>query len=108
MRSTSARWILRRRGVRSVAYYEERLLFGQKVRIGFPASEQIINGNGDYFTCNVWPGRLSDCRVNDVLVNELRYRMAKRNWQRPRPVGMTVHRLRSRLRSYVRKISDYT
>ena len=50
----------------------------------WPASESIIDVNGNHFSCKRWPDRLSDCKINGKSVDQTTYRRRKDEWKTER------------------------
>lgn len=84
-----------------MGYTTKGNVFDKECWICWPAGESIVQW-GTHLSCNLWPDRISDCRINGQLVTPLRYRMAKRGSKVRRP--MTPHDLRFRLRCYVHPV----
>jgi hypothetical protein len=86
-------------------FREKQMSFASKRRFGgadfwiwWPIFESIMQ-NGMELTCHKWPDRVSDCRINGLLVSPIVYAHMKRPSKRRPP--MTPERFRFRLKCYV-------
>jgi hypothetical protein len=66
---------------------------GGTLFFAWPMSEEIIDTNGNHFSCRRWQDRLSDCRINGRAVNQFTYRRRKDEWkQKVKPVRRKSHK----------------
>ena len=53
--------------------------------VHWPMSEWMIDGNGTHWSCNRWPDRLSDCKINGCCsVGPLVYKLLQNQAKSPR------------------------
>lgn len=60
----------------------KRSIGGKTYSICYPVYETELRADGTMFTCNRWPDRLSDCRINDRPVSAAAFRRRRDAWKR--------------------------